>query len=40
MKSSNKAMLKVFEKGGLPVEARVVEGIYEVTIPFGHSPGG
>jgi hypothetical protein len=38
--SSNKAMLKVFEKGGLPVEARVVKGIYEVTIPFGHSPGG
>ena len=32
--SSNKSMLKVFEKGGLPVEARVVEGIYEVTIPF------
>ncbi len=35
--SSNKAMLKVFEKGGLPVEARVVHGVYEVTIPFGHS---
>jgi acyl-CoA hydrolase/RimJ/RimL family protein N-acetyltransferase len=32
--SSNKSMLKVFEKGGLPVEARVVEGIYEVAIPF------
>ncbi len=32
--SSNKSMLKVFEKGGLPVEARVVEGIYELTIPF------
>ncbi len=38
--SSNKAMLKVFEKGGLPVEARVVHGIYEVTIPFGHPPAG
>ncbi len=32
--SSNKSMLKVFEKGGLPVEARVAEGIYEVNIPF------
>jgi acyl-CoA hydrolase/GNAT superfamily N-acetyltransferase len=32
--SSNKSMLKVFEKGGLPVEARVVDGIYEVAIPF------
>ncbi len=37
--SSNKSMLKVFEKGGLPVEARVVEGIYEVTIPFGKNTG-
>ncbi len=37
--SSNKSMLKVFEKGGLPVEARVVEGIYEVTIPFEKPPG-
>ena len=38
--SSNKSMLKVFEKCGLPVEARVVEGIYEVTIPFEKSSGG
>ncbi len=37
--SSNKAMLKVFEKGGLPVEARVVQGIYEVVIPFANLPG-
>ncbi len=37
--SSNKSMLKVFEKCGLPVEARVVEGIYEVTIPFEKSSG-
>ena len=36
--SSNKSMLKVFEKGGLPVEARVVDGIYEVSIPFQPSP--
>jgi acyl-CoA hydrolase/RimJ/RimL family protein N-acetyltransferase len=32
--SSNAAMLKVFEKGGLPVKARVTEGIYEIRIPF------
>ncbi len=38
--SSNKSMLKVFEKGGLPVEARVIEGIYEVTIPFGKNVVG
>ena len=38
--SSNNAMLKVFEKGGLPVEARVVQGIYEVTIPFENPLGG
>ncbi|MBL0712549.1 MAG: GNAT family N-acetyltransferase [Desulfosarcina sp.] len=35
--SSNKSMLKVFEKGGLPVEARVADGIYEVVIPFEQS---
>ncbi|MGD9330420.1 MAG: GNAT family N-acetyltransferase [Desulfobacterales bacterium] len=32
--SSNKAMLKVFEKSGLAVEARLVEGIYELNLPF------
>jgi RimJ/RimL family protein N-acetyltransferase len=37
--SSNKSMLKVFEKAGLPVEARVVDGIYEVAIPFETPPG-
>jgi len=32
--SSNKSMLKVFEKSGLAVEARVVDGIYELNLPF------
>lgn len=32
--SSNKAMLKVFERSGLAVEARVVEGVYELNLPF------
>jgi len=32
--ASNKAMLKVFERSGLAVEARVVEGVYELNLPF------
>ncbi len=32
--ASNKSMMKVFEKGGLPVKATISEGIYELTIPF------
>ena len=32
--SSNKSMLKVFEKSGLTVEARLVEGVYELSLPF------
>lgn len=32
--SSNKAMIKVFEKGGLAVEAKLEHGIYALTIPF------
>ena len=32
--SSNKAMIKVFEKGGLTVEAKLERGIYALTIPF------
>ena len=32
--SSNKSMLKVFEKSGLAVEARVVDGVYELNLPF------
>ncbi len=30
--ASNRAMLKVFEKGDFPVQARVEQGIYELTI--------
>jgi RimJ/RimL family protein N-acetyltransferase len=32
--ASNKAMLKVFERSGLTVEARVVDGVYELNLPF------
>jgi RimJ/RimL family protein N-acetyltransferase len=32
--ASNKAMLKVFEKGGLPFKARLEQGVYELTVPF------
>jgi len=32
--SSNKAMMKVFENGGLPVKAKLAEGAFELTIPF------
>jgi len=35
--SSNKSMLKVFEKSGLAVEARVVDGVYELNLPFSSS---
>jgi GNAT superfamily N-acetyltransferase len=31
---SNKSMMKVFEKGGLPVKATISEGVYELIIPF------
>jgi RimJ/RimL family protein N-acetyltransferase len=30
----NKSMIKVFEKGGLPVEALLKEGVYRLRIPF------
>ena len=32
--ASNKAMMKVFERGGLAVEAKLEQGIYRLTIPF------
>jgi len=32
--SSNKSMLKVFEKSGLTVEARMEAGVYELNLPF------
>lgn len=31
---SNKAMMKVFEQGGIPVKATISQGVYELTIPF------
>lgn len=35
--ASNQAMLKVFEKSGLPVNARLEEGAYALTMPFDES---
>jgi GNAT superfamily N-acetyltransferase len=32
--ASNKAMLKVFEKSGLPVKSSLSSGAYEITMPF------
>ena len=32
--TSNRGMMKVLEKSGLTVEARVEAGVYEVTMPF------
>lgn len=32
--SSNAAMMKVFEKGGLPLKTKYEDGAYEVSIPF------
>lgn len=31
---TNTGMIKVFEKGRLPMDARVQDGIYQLTIPF------
>jgi acyl-CoA hydrolase/RimJ/RimL family protein N-acetyltransferase len=36
--SSNKAMIKVFEKGGALVKAQLEYGIYHLTIPFESEP--
>ena len=30
----NKGMLKVFEKGGLPMEAKLKDGMYKLRMPF------
>jgi hypothetical protein len=35
---TNTGMIKVFEKGRLPMDARVQDGIYQLTIPFEESP--
>lgn len=32
--ASNKAMIKVFEKGGMVVKATLEQGVYSITIPF------
>ena len=32
--ASNRGMMKVLEKSGLPVKARIEAGVYEVTMPF------
>ncbi len=41
--ATNKGMMKVFEKSGLPIKATMEYGIYNLTIPFeaeGHHSGG
>ncbi len=35
--TSNKSMMKVFEKGGQVVKASLSSGVYELTIPFSRS---
>ncbi|OQY12120.1 MAG: GNAT family N-acetyltransferase [Desulfobacteraceae bacterium 4572_19] len=32
--SSNRGMMKVFEKGGIPVKAKLEDGAYVLTMPF------
>ncbi len=32
--ASNKGMMKVFEKGGLPIQAKLEDGVYELSISF------
>jgi hypothetical protein len=32
--ASNKAMMRVFEKGDLPIHAHLEAGIYELKIPL------
>jgi hypothetical protein len=32
--ASNKAMMKVFEKGDLPAKARLEQGVFSFTIDF------
>jgi RimJ/RimL family protein N-acetyltransferase len=32
--ASNKAMMKVLEKGGFPIQAKLEQGAYELTIPL------
>ncbi len=32
--ATNKAMMRVFERGGLPLQAKIEEGVFDITIPF------
>ena len=32
--ATNKGMMKVFEKGDLPIDARLENGLYRLTVPF------
>jgi acyl-CoA hydrolase/GNAT superfamily N-acetyltransferase len=32
--AANKPMMKVYEKSPVPISAKVIEGVYELTIPF------
>ena len=32
--ASNRGMMKVFGKGGLPVKAHLESGVYHLEIPF------
>ncbi len=35
---SNKGMMKVFKKGDLPINARLQNGVYRLTISFDVQP--
>jgi GNAT superfamily N-acetyltransferase len=35
---ANKEMMKVFEKGHLPLNARLQDGLYKLTMPFDEQP--
>jgi len=36
--ATNKAMMKVLEKGGFPIQAKLEQGVYELTIPLNQRP--
>jgi len=36
--ATNQSMMKVFDKGGLPVKASLEQGVYELVIPFDADP--
>ncbi len=36
--ATNQSMMKVLDKGGLPVKARLEQGVYEIVIPFDADP--